>query len=855
MQDTHKVDLTNCDREPIHIPGSIQPHGCLIACDIASATILRHSANTAEILGIDGDLNGRTLEDVIGSQAAHDLRNALSVAGSSPKPSLLFGLAIANGRLFDTAIHHHKSITIIEFEPADTTTGQPLGLARGLISHLSNIRDQDRLIRDTARLVQGMLGYDRVMIYQFGADGAGQVVSEVRRGDLESFLGQYFPASDIPQQARALYLKNTIRIISDADGEQIPVVPERDVSGEALDLSFAHLRSVSPIHCEYLRNMGVGASMSISIIVNGELWGLIACHHYSPRILPMAQRVAAEIFGEFFSLHLEALRHKRRLDTATEARRSLDRVLKQASSNAGPLDVLKDSLPDFSNLIPCDGVGLWIKGTWTCHKTCIPDASVPALARLVTSIAEEGKIWATNALSSRLAGAEAYYEDVSGVLAVPLSQIPGDYLFFFRKEVTQTLSWAGNPEKSYTTGPMGDRLTPRKSFAIWKETVHKQSAPWLEAEREIAEAARGALVEVLLRFNELMAEERAKADVRQRMLNEELNHRVKNILAVIKSLIGHPVQEGRSLKDYVDSLKGRIQSLAHAHDQVIRGDGGGELSDLLTAELSPYRHSVGNVALDGPTVWMDARAFSVMALVLHELATNAAKYGALSSTAGHLGVTWSFLANGDCEVLWQESGGPPVAPPSREGFGTALIDRSIPYDLHGESSITYASEGVKARFLLPSRHLSLSRPENATYRRVPTAAKPVEIDFSRLKILLVEDQMLIALDVETMLADKGVTQIVTSGSAEDALQKLQTFEPDVGILDVNLGVGTSIPVAEELWRREIPFIFATGYADSQMIPTAFSSVAVVRKPYDREALLSTLVESLERHASAKTGKA
>src|SRR5262249_3692224 len=147
----------------------------------------------------------------------------------------------------------------------------------------------------------------------------------VKRSDLESFLGQYFPASDIPQQARALYLRNTIRTIFDADFTPVPLVPQLDFQGEPLDLSFAHLRSVSPIHCEYLRNMGVAASMSISIIVDGALWGLIACHHYSPRALPMAERVAAEMFGEFFSLHLHALNQKRKLDTATEARAALDR--------------------------------------------------------------------------------------------------------------------------------------------------------------------------------------------------------------------------------------------------------------------------------------------------------------------------------------------------------------------------------------------------------------------------------------------------------------------------------------------------------------------------------------------------
>ena len=197
-----------------------------------------------------------------------------------------------------------------------------------------------------------------------------------------------------------------------------------------------------------------------------------------------------------------------------------------------------------------------------------------------------------------------------------------------------------------TTGPLGDRLTPRKSFAIWKETVDRQAQPWTEADREIAEATRAATVEVVLRHNEMMAEERAKADVRQRMLNEELNHRVKNILAVIRSLVGQPVAEGRSLATMSTSLRGRIQALAYAHDQVARGDGGGLLADLLGAELAPYRTPARGVAARRPAVWLDARAFSVMALVLHELATNAAKYGALSRTGGQLVRTLALRCGG-----------------------------------------------------------------------------------------------------------------------------------------------------------------------------------------------------------------
>ncbi|CAN7381812.1 GAF domain-containing protein [Rhizobium sp. LjRoot30] len=846
MQPDVKVDLTNCDREPIHIPGSIQPHGCLLACDNNAATVLRHSENAAVMLGFEGQINGTILDQIVGPKNVHDLRNAMAAMKHPERPALLFGMALPQGGTFDVSIHRFKSTIIIEFEPSDPDAGQPLTLARELIGRISSVPDIDQLLSVTARLTRGMLGYDRVMIYRFMHDGAGQVVSEAKRSDLESFFGQYFPASDIPQQARALYLRNTIRIISDVNFQRIAVVPERDASGEPLDLSFAHLRSVSPIHCEYLRNMGVSASMSISIIVDGALWGLIACHHYAPRRLLMAVRVAAEMFGEFFSLNLNVLQQKRKLDTAQHARRALDRFLQMASHHAEIDDLLREHLRDIADILPCDGVGLWMNGTWSGYGHTPPPTAIPALARFSGSVAE-GRIWATHALTQRLPDAETYHADVSGLLVVPLSQIPRDYLFFFRKEMVQTLNWAGNPEKSYESGPLGDRLTPRKSFAIWKELVHMQAHPWSDADRDIAEAIRSALVEIVLRHNELLTEERSKADVRQRMLNEELNHRVKNILAVIKSLVGHPVQEQRSIKEYVASLKGRIQALAFAHDQVVRGDGGGALVDLLNAELLPYRNQSGMITLGGPAVWLDARAFSVMALVLHELSTNAAKYGALSIRGGRLDVTWSMTSARDCELYWRESGGPPVSPPSRQGFGTVLVDRSVPYDLGGRSEVVYAPEGLQARFLLPAKHASevTAKPVPGTAAGHAPEAETPHSRLAGLTVLLVEDQMLIAMDVEAMLIGAGVAYVATTGSAADALHRLDKLAPDVAVLDVNLGTGTSLPVAEELRRRGIPFVFATGYGESTLIPASLAGTPIIRKPYDAEGLLPSLARLLE----------
>ncbi|MBJ9976603.1 GAF domain-containing protein [Pseudomonas sp. S75] len=841
-----RVNLTNCDREPIQIPGSIQPHGCLIACDASAGVVLRHSANTPALLGCGEQVNGRTLQAVLGDQVAHDIRNALARTRDASRPALLFAVPLPSGDRFDIAAHRFKGSTIIEFEPATTGATEPIDLARSLIAQLREIDQSPRLFSDSARYLRAMLGYDRVMVYKLGVDGAGQVVAEAKRADLESFMGQYFPASDIPQQARALYLRNPIRLIGDVRFAPVAIEPLLDPSGEPLDLSHAHLRSVSPIHCEYLCNMGVGASMSISVIVDGALWGLIACHHYAPRLLNLGQRAAAEMFGEFFSLHIERLRTRQQLEAAEQVRRSLDTLLRDANQSPDLANFFQARLGEFKSLIACDGIGMSLQGRWSALGHTPSVAAMPDLLRVVQTLAE-GRTWASHQLTLVHPAAQDYIEEVCGVLAIPMSQHPRDYLLFFRREVLATLDWAGDPQKTYGTGSLGERLTPRKSFALWKETVQQQSVPWSEHDRQFGEAIRAAIVEVALHNSELLANERSKADVRQRMLNEELNHRVKNILSLIGALVAHPAPEHQTLHDYVSKLRGRIQALSLAHDQVVRGDGGGGLRSLLEAELSPYCSGAQDIALDGPAVMLDARAYSVMALVLHELATNAAKYGALSRSAGRLRVDWTLDAGGACEIVWHESDGPTVHAPTRSGFGSVLIDRSIPFDLGGTSQLDYRSEGLVGIFGIPARHVTASDDAG----RSPTPADPLKQadgfeTLPAVSVLIVEDQLVIAVGLEQILADAQLEDVRTAASVPEALRLIEDRAPDVAVLDVNLGSSTSMPIAEELARRSVPFLFATGYGDTLSIAEHLRDVPVVRKPYDSASILGTLRRLLAR---------
>ncbi len=279
----------------------------------------------------------------------------------------------------------------------------------------------------------------------------------------------------------------------------------------------------------------------------------------------------------------------------------------------------------------------------------------------------------------------------------------------------------------------------------------------------------------------------------------------------------------------------------------MRGDGGGSLAALLDAELTPYRTAADAIETAGPSLVLDARAYSVMALVLHELATNAAKYGALSRPGGKLAVAWTIDAGGTCDITWRESGGPEVRPPSRSGFGSVLIDRSIPYDLGGSSAVEYRPEGLRGHFRIPARYLTVSKARDVA-RPVPSVLPPaldVE-DLAELCVMILEDQLVIAVGLEQILANARIEHVVTAGSESEALKLLAARTPDVAVLDINLGVGTSIAVAEELRRRNVPFLFATGYGDSANIPAQLKDVPVVRKPYEAASILASLQALVQR---------
>lgn len=844
---TGSVDLTNCDREPIHILGHVQTHGVLLVCSSAAWSISQVSANASEFFGQPCEtLLGMDVSTLLGAPAVRSMSHALEHA-KAPCAARVFHCAVANGKTCHVAINQSSGRLLIELELAEGehATRSPLEFVNVILARNLPTGSVQSFCDQVARQIKSLTGFDRVMIYKFLQDGSGKVISEAKQPGLEPFLDLHYPASDIPQQARALYLRNWTRLIADVASRPVPIIPEYDTSGEPVDLSFVGIRSVSPIHIEYLTNMGVGASMSISLIVDGKLWGLIACHHGSANAVPMNIRAAAELLGQIISMQIESLEPNDRGDVLHLSRQRVDKLLSDFPHAGALSDNLNARLPELRMLLPCDGVGFWIDGIWHGQGAVPPAREIAGIARFLVEAAARN-VFATNELPHRYLPAEKFRTEVSGVLAVPLSRVPRDYLMFFRREVVQTVKWAGDPDKPVTAGPRGDRLTPRKSFAVWEDLVRGQSLPWSPTDRTAAETVRIALLEVVLRLNEVASEERNKAAERQRLLISELNHRVKNVLTLINALVTRGYDNSENLTTFVTGLSGRIKSLAFAHDQAIEY-GVGRIEQIFEAETAPYRQKdPASITLSGPDIVLDAHAFSVLALVVHEMVTNAAKYGALSVASGRLDVSWKFDQSGNCIIDWGESGGPAVSPSHRNGFGTTLIDRQIAYELKGQSAVRFELTGVKAKFLIPAANVTERKHDEIMFNAGKKTVVPdVAGSLQNKRVLLVEDSLLIALDAETMLRDAGAHEVDVVASAEAGLNAMIAHEFQAAVLDINLGRGTSLPVADELAKRGIPFVFASGYSDRSTIPERFRDIRIVVKPYASATLIEAVIAAIE----------
>ncbi|EQB17992.1 chemotaxis protein CheY [Novosphingobium lindaniclasticum LE124] len=833
----HRVDLNTCDLEPIHIIGRIQSFGWLLS--FSSDWIINHvSANCEDLFEVSPrDMVGLPATQFLSPNALHDVRTRLQILGGASTVERVFEVDLrGDGRLFDMAVHVSGRSYVLEIEPHEGGRRRDfVSYVRPMIDRMRQSTSIEQLCASAARHLRGLTGFDRVMVYRFEGDGAGEVVAESLNGMVDSFKGLHFPASDIPAQARRLYTRNLLRIISDVDDPTVEIHPTTDPNGDPLDLSMSGLRAVSPIHVEYLRNMGVKASMSVSIIRRGKLWGLMACHHYSPLRLSYSVRTASELFGEFFAYLLEQKETDFALAQRTASMRLHDEMMSRVAAGGSLLEAFEDFSDSIARVIPFDGVIGWVDGQFRSHGSVPNQVQFSELARFLNT-AGASTVWSTDAIGSVFAPAREWSDRAAGLLALPVSRSPRDYIVLFRREQLREVNWAGNPEKSIELGPLGARLTPRKSFEIWKEERRGHSRPWTEEETLAADALRITLLEVVLRLADAVHAEREQATRQQDVLIAELNHRVRNILNLIRGLVTQSKEGAATIDEFAEIVGSRIHALARAHDQVTLKDWTpSSLYDLIRTEAAAY--AAGNadrVAIDGPDALIAPSAFTTLALVFHELMTNSCKYGALSDSRGTVTITLSRDDDGSLEIDWREADGPPVKTPTRRGFGSTIIERTIPHELGGSASVIYPQEGLKALFLLPAEHV-------ASFETPSPSEHPPAVDMAvsdglagALKqgtALIVEDNIIIAMEAEDVLRGLGFADCRIAGSVSAAMALVETGQVSFAMLDINLGRDTSEPVAHALEERGVPFIFASGYGERSLLTGTFKDAPVVTKPY------------------------
>lgn len=838
---THEnADLTNCDREQIHIPGRIQAFGCLLS--VTSDWIVNHaSQNAAAFLGLKTDaLVGHPLTSFLRLEAVHDIRSRLQMLVGPDSVERLFAVsAVDENQMFDVAIHRSGRSIILEFEHADQSGLDYMGYIRPMIDRMGKAETIEQLSKIAALQIRAITGMDRVMVYRFAKDDSGEVIAEAKLAKMESFLNLRYPASDIPKQARALYERNHLRIIGDVAHEGVEVAPAIGPEGTPLDLSMSTTRAVSPIHLEYLKNMGVYASMSISILRRGKLWGLFACHHNAPIVLSFKMRTALELFAQLYAYVLDQKENDLEQQQVLRSRILHDQVMSQLAEGSTITENFDDIVHAIEGNIPHDGVVGWLDGNFQAIGMTPSEDEFMALVPFLNTTGAS-KAFATDNISKLHKPAEDYIERAAGLLALPVSRTPRDYIVLFRREVAKSVQWAGNPDKPVEIGPNGIRLTPRKSFAAWQEIKRGQSSEWSEQEIQTAESLRVTLLEVVLRMADSNLRERARAQEHQELLIAELNHRVRNILNLIKGLIKQSSGGANDIDSFTKTIGGRVHALARAHDQITKENWSpAPLYELIETEVSAYLQDQNErVVIKGPDVLLEPGAFTTLSLVIHELITNSVKYGALTDRRGTVEILIEQQADQALIIKWREIGGPPVQATTRRGFGTTIIERSIPFELQGKADVRFDVSGLRAEFLIPSNHVAQFKNHEA--KQVVEKPQDTSEKQDLSNVLVVEDNVIIALDAEMIMQNLGAQNITVCSTVHSALNEVDSQQFSFALLDINLGSETSERIALALQAKGTPFAFATGYGELKEFKHQFPEAKVVQKPYDEAAVAAVL---------------
>jgi chemotaxis family two-component system sensor kinase Cph1 len=492
------ANLSNCEREQIHLAASIQPHGALLLVRESDCVIVQASANASEFLGLKKDALGLRLQN-LGGNLWEQVRSHVADGVTTIPVAVTCHLGDPS-HPFNALLHHLAGGGfVVEIERAGIRRdfSEPIEQALQIFLDASSLQI---LCDETARIFRDLTGYDRVMVYRFDDAGHGEVYSETKKPDLEAFLGNRYPASDIPQIARRLYEQNRVRLLVDINYTPVPLVPRLSpITNSDLDMSLCFLRSVSPIHVQYLQNMGVGATLVVSLMVGGKLWGLVSCHHYSSRFLNFEMRAVCELLAEVIGTRITALESFSQGQGELSVRRLEQRMIESISRHGDWRSALFDSARSLLLPLNATGAALLYEGK------ILTTGEVPGTDE-IRSIGEwlQPRLCAGVVSTSSLGADDSTFASLSwvasGLVATPISGEDDEMLIWFRGERVRTVTWGGNPFRKISIGDDPLDLSPRRSFAQWHQVVEGTSDPWSSADLAAARMIGASVTDVILQF-------------------------------------------------------------------------------------------------------------------------------------------------------------------------------------------------------------------------------------------------------------------------------------------------------------------------------------------------------------------
>ncbi|MGC5778887.1 histidine kinase dimerization/phosphoacceptor domain -containing protein [Methylobacterium sp. NFXW15] len=693
------VDPSLCEREPIHIPGSIQPNAVLFAADAATLLVTAFSTNVTEVVDLsDPPLLGRPLGDVLPASYIEAVKVRLANGtlddGRSLRRRVRFPERSEAGYLAVAHLHAGRLIVEIEREP-DIADDFRLASQTDTELAVARLSDAETLVgaaRVAAAEIRALTGFEAVLVYRFDSDWNGEAVAEDKAPNWSrSLLGLRFPASDIPAQARALYTKAKSRFVIDRDSVPVALVGAPGTDNAPIDLTFAQHRSLSPIHLEYQRNLGVNGSMSISIMVDGRLWGLMIGHHRRPHYVPPETRAAATVLTDAFAMRVQEI-ESRRLWAERQAHLDVEgRLVRSLTRSDDFVSALTGGVTTLLHLFDSTGAGIVSGERATLIGRAPPAEAVLEIAAwLRETVPQDQTCFESSNFTTAYPAAGPYREVASGLLAAFVDDGRETLLMWFRPEMPSTVTWGGDPRKPVLAGSGSVAVLPRRSFERWVEERTGHANPWAEWQSNLAvslaEAVEGVVLRQRRKIDELtgLLAEKERLLAQKDLLSREIDHRVKNSLQIVSAFLQmqrRQIADAAARQAFAET-SARVMSVARVHDSLYQADRVDEVDLGVTIEslckdlagLAGDGHSVDLTVERGMMV--PYRKAVALSLIATELVTNAFKYASTPTGGGRVEVTVSSLNDeGGVQLkVCDDGGGLPDgwAEPKSNGQGSGL---------------------------------------------------------------------------------------------------------------------------------------------------------------------------------------